>query len=101
MQKIAIGLSALLLTATVAKPGAAQEANTAARLQSPPACVQYVAEYMGCLNYGDLTEAQARTARGHPLFVERQAATAAQAREPSTTSDRLVHASRIGPPSRQ
>jgi hypothetical protein len=51
---------------------------------------------MGCLNYGDLTETQARTARGHPLFVERQAA-----REPSASADRVVHASRIGQPSRQ
>jgi len=101
MQKIAIGLSALLLAATVAKPGAAQEASTAARPQSPAACVEYIAEYFGCLRYGILTEAQARTARGHPLFVERQAATAAQAREPSATAERLVHASRIAPPSRQ
>ena len=101
MQKIAIGLSALLLAATVAQPGAAQEASTAARPQSPAACVEYIAEYFGCLRYGILTEAQARTARGHPLFVERQAAMASQAREPSAIADRVLHASRIAPPSRQ
>ena len=66
MQKIAIGLSALLLIAAASKPGAAQAASTATP-QKPAECVAYeVAEYPGCVNYGTLSEEQARTARGHP-----------------------------------
>ena len=57
------------------------------------------AEYFGCLHYGTLTEAQARTARGHPLFVEPQSVTAAQGRKSSATPDRAVQA--IVAPSRQ
>ena len=93
MQKIAIGLSALLLAAVVSHPSAAQDARTAATPQYPAACVEYVADYMGCINYGELTEAQARTARGHPQFVEPQAS-ASQARDLTATPDRAEHASR-------
>ena len=101
MQKIAIGLSALLLVAAASHPSAAQDARTAATPQYPAACVEYVADYMGCINYGELTEAQARTARGHPLFVEPQTATASQARDLSATPDRAVHASRPVAPTHQ
>jgi hypothetical protein len=101
MQKIAIGLSALLLVAATSHPSAAQDASTAATPQYPAACVEYIAEYMGCINYGELTEAQARTARGHPLFVEPQAASASQARDLTATPDRAVHASRPVAPTHQ
>jgi hypothetical protein len=94
MQKIGFGLLALLLVAAASHPSVAQDAGTAATPQYPAACVEYVAEYMGCINYGELTEAQARTARGHPLFVEPQAVSASQARDLSATPDRAVHASR-------
>ena len=99
MQKIAIGLSALLLIAAASKPGAAQDASTATP-QKPAECVAYeVTEYPGCLNYGTLSEEQARTARGHPQFVEPQ--TASQARESSATPDLPAHASRVVPSSHQ
>jgi hypothetical protein len=99
MQKIAIGLSALLLIAAAAKPGAAQYATTATP-QKLAECVAYeVAEYPGCLNDGTLSEEQARTARGHPQFVEPQ--TASQARRPSATPNLPAHASRVVPSPRQ
>jgi hypothetical protein len=97
MQKIAIGLSALLLIiAATSKPGTAQEASAAV---IPQGCVMYeLAEYPGCVNYGTLSEDEARTARGHPQFVEPvQAATASQV--PSTTPP--AHAARIVPGSRE
>ena len=84
MRKIAIGLSALLLIAAVSKPAAAQEAIVFP--QHP--CVWYEAvEFPGCVSYGSLSEEQARTARGHPQFVEPQASTQSQAREPGVTPD--------------
>ena len=99
MQKIAIGLSALLLIAAASNPGAAQDASTATP-QKPAECVAYeVAEYPGCLNYGTLSEWQARTARSHPQFVEPQ--TASQARKSSATPDLPAHASRVVPSSHQ
>ena len=59
-----------------------------------------LAEYPGCVNYGTLSEDEARTARGHPQFVEPvQAATASQAKAPSETPP--AHAARIVPSSRQ
>jgi hypothetical protein len=86
MRKIAIGLSALLLIAATSKPGAAQDASVVVVPQHP--CIWYEAvEFPGCVNYGSLSEEQARTARGHPQFVEPQVATQSQAREPSTTPD--------------
>ena len=98
MQKIAIGLSALLLIAATSKPGTAQEASA---VVIPHGCVVYeLAEYPGCVNYGTLSEDEARTARGHPQFVEPvQAATAFQAQAPSETPP--AHAARIVPSSRQ
>jgi hypothetical protein len=93
MQKIALGLSTLLLAVAASTPGAAQDASTAATPQYPAACIEFVAEYDGCINYGDLTEAQARTARGHPEFVEPQTAIAAP--------DRAVQASRPVAPTHQ
>ena len=97
MQKIAIGLSALLLIAAATKPGAAQDASPAGAAQPRAEC----AEYYGCLHYGILTEAQARTARGHPQFVEPQTTAASQARDPSATPGRVVHASRPVAPTQQ
>ena len=70
MRKIAIGLTSLLLMAAVSKPAAAQEA-TIVFPQHP--CIWYEAvEFPGCVNYGSLGEEQARTARGHPQFIEPQ-----------------------------
>jgi hypothetical protein len=92
MRKIGIGLSAVFIVAAAAKPGTAQDTSAVASPQYPAACVEYVAEYMGCLNYGDPTEAQANTARS-------RAATASQAQAPSTTPP--AHAVRIVPSSRQ
>ena len=95
MQKIAIGLSALVLIAATTTPGVAQDASPAATPHYSAGCIQQVADYFGCLNYGVLTQAQARTVRGHPLFVERQTATAFQAPQPSAASDRTVQTARI------
>jgi hypothetical protein len=79
MRKIGIGLSALLIIAAAAKPGTAQDASATATPQYP-ACVSYeVVEFPGCVNFGSLNENQARTARGHPQFVEPQATALAQA----------------------
>jgi len=69
MQKIALGLSALLLMAAATTPSVAQDAAVAAHSAG---CT----EYFGCLKYGTLTPAQARTCRGHPQFVEAQSAAA-------------------------
>jgi hypothetical protein len=97
MQKIAIGLTALSLIA-LSKPAAAQEAIVFP--QQP--CIWYEAvEFPGCVNYGSLGEEQARTARGHPQFIEPQGATASQTQGPSATTDQPAHAARIVPFSRQ
>jgi hypothetical protein len=77
VQKIAISLSALLLLAATSPPGAAEDATG---VEASPGCVEQIGEYYGCLNHGDLSEAQARTARGHPEFVEPRVATASLAR---------------------
>ena len=80
MHKIGIGLSALLILAAAAKQGTAQDASAAPQY---PGCVSYeVVEFPGCVNFGTLNEDQARTARGHPQFVESQVATASQAQAP-------------------
>ena len=87
MRRIAIGLSALLLTAAMSKPGIAQDGRAMVFPQYP-ACIWYEAvEFPGCVSYLTLSEEQARTARGHPQFVERQAATASRALEPVATPD--------------
>jgi hypothetical protein len=95
MQKIAIGLTAILLLAAVSKPAAAQEDIVYPQVP----CIWYEAvEFPGCVNHGALSEEEARTARGHPQFVEPvQAATASQA--PSATPP--AHAARIVPNSRE
>ena len=97
MRKIAIGLTALLLIAAVSKPAAAQEAIVYP--QHP--CIWYEAvEFPGCVNYGSLSEEQARTSRGHPQFIEPvQSATASQAQAPIATPP--AHAAQIDPTSRQ
>jgi hypothetical protein len=57
MQKIAIGLTALLLLAAVSKPAAAQEAIVYPQIP----CIWYEAvEFPGCVNYGTLSEEEAR-----------------------------------------
>jgi hypothetical protein len=69
MQKIAIGLSALLIVAA-SQPGSAQNASPPATPNSPTACIVYEpVEYPTCLKDEALTEEQARTARGHPAVL--------------------------------
>jgi hypothetical protein len=80
--------------------------TTASNAQNPPSVkdapeAAECAEYFGCLHYGILTEAQARTARGHPQFMEPQSETASQANKLSATPDLTVQASRIVAPSHQ
>jgi len=79
MQKIALGLSALLLMAATTTPCLAQDA-------APPAYSAGCVEYFGCLKYGTLTPAQARTCRGHPQFVQVQSAAAVAAPDPRNAS---------------
>lgn len=79
MQKTALGLSALLLMAATTTSGLAQDI-------APPAHSGGCAEYFGCLKYGTLTPAQARTCRGHPQFVEVQSAAAVTAPDPRKAS---------------
>jgi hypothetical protein len=87
MRKIAIGLSALLLIVAMLKPGAAQD-GSAMVFPQHPVCIWYEAvEFPGCMSYRTLGDEEARTARGHPQFVEPQAATQSQAREASATPD--------------
>jgi hypothetical protein len=70
MQRIAIGLSALLIVAA-SQPGSAQNASTPATPNSPTACITYEpVEYPTCLKDEALTEDQARSARGHPQFFQ-------------------------------
>jgi hypothetical protein len=59
-------LAALALSVAFAMPSAAQQAGLPVQATTSEPC----AEYFGCIQYGTLTEAQARTARGHPEFVE-------------------------------
>jgi hypothetical protein len=86
MKKIALGLTALLLMAAAATPGVAQDAAVAAHSAG-------CAEHFGCLKYGTLTPAQARTCRGHPQFVEAQSA-AAVAPQSTEQASRVVVAAR-------
>ena len=79
-------LAVLLLAVGLAAPSAAQQVSFVPETGASDPC----AEYFGCIHYGILTEAQARTARGHPQFVEPE--TASQAL--SATPDLAVHASR-------
>ena len=90
-------LAVLLLAVGLASPSAAQQVSLGPETGASDPC----AEYFGCLHYGILTEAQARTARGHPQFVEPQTATVSQARDLSATPDRAVHASRPVAPTQQ
>ena len=79
MQKTTLGLSALLLMAATTTPCLGQDAAT-------PAHSAGCFEYFGCLKYGTLTPAQARTCRGHPEFVEVQSAAAVTAPDPRKAS---------------
>ena len=90
-------LAVLLLAAGLAAPSAAQQVSFVPVTGASDPCD----EYFGCLHYGELTEAQARTARGHPLFVEAQTATASRIRDLSATPDRAVYASRPAAPTHQ
>ena len=90
-------LAVLLLAVGLAAPSAAQQVSFVPETGASDPC----AEYFGCLHYRILTEAQARTARGHPQFVEPQAASASQARDLSATPSLAVHASRPAAPTRQ
>jgi len=86
MRKIAIGLSALLLTAAMSKPGAAQD-GSAMVFPQHPVCIWYEAvEFPGCMSYRTLDDEQARTGRGHSQLVEPQTV-ASQPREPSAALD--------------
>ena len=96
MQKIAIGLSALLIVAA-SQPGSAQNASTPAPT-SPTACVIYEpVEFPTCLKVEGLTEEQARTARGHPQFFQPQTGTLSRALEPGTILDGAAHAAGVVP----
>ena len=88
-------LAVLLLAVGLAGPSAAQQVSFVPETGASEPC----AEYFGCIHYGILTEAQARTARGHPQFVEPETTTASQAL--SATPDLAVHASRPVPPTHQ
>lgn len=90
-------LVVLLLAAGLSAPSSAQQASSGPETVASEHC----AEYFGCLHYGILTEAQARTARGHPLFVEPQTASASPAPDLSATRDLAAHASRPVAPSQQ
>jgi hypothetical protein len=90
-------LAVLLLAAGLAAPSSAQQVSSVPETVASEPC----AEYFGCLHYGILTEAQARTARGHPQFVEPQTASASPARDLSATPDLAVHASRPVAPTHQ
>jgi hypothetical protein len=85
-------LATLALSVVFALPSAAQAPAY------PPACVEYIAEYMGCLNYRDLPEAQARTARGHPEFVEAPSQTESR---PGAMVSRAAEAPSVRPIARQ
>jgi hypothetical protein len=65
--------------AVTTTPGLAQDVAT-------PAHSAGCAEYFGCLTYGTLMAAQARTCRGHPQFVEVQSAAAVTAPDPRKAS---------------
>ena len=98
MQKIAIGLSALLLIAATSKPGSAQNASSPATPNSSTACIIYEpVEYPTCLNDEVLTEDQARTARGHPQFFQPQTGSLSRALEPGTILDSAAHATGVVP----
>jgi hypothetical protein len=90
-------LAVLLLALGLASPSAAQQVSLVPETGASEPC----AEYFGCLQYGTLTEAQARTARGHPLFVDPQSPSVLHARELSPAPDRTAQTSGTGASSRQ
>ena len=101
MQKISIGLSALLIVAA-SQPGSAQKASTPATPNAPTACVTYEpVEYPTCLKDEMLTEEQARTARGHPQFFAPQTGTLSRTLEPGTMLDGAAHAAGVVPSARK
>jgi len=82
-------LLALAMIVGVVGPGSAQEAPNPTQTATGDGC----AEYFGCLHYGTLTEAEARTARGHPEFVEGQSVTVSSVRTPPdrATQEPILH----------
>jgi hypothetical protein len=87
-------LAAFALTVGLAGPCTAQQPPVPAQTTASEAC----AEYFGCLHYGTLTEAQARTARGHPEFVEAPSETPSQA---GAIADRVTQLPRVRAVARQ
>ena len=59
----------LVLSFASAMPCAAEDATAIGAPTFPAACVEYTAEYMGCLNYGEPAEAQSRKIRGNADYV--------------------------------
>ena len=96
MNKSKSAIAALALTVGLAVPCPAQQAPIPPQTTASEAC----AEYFGCLHYGTLTEAQARTTRGHPQFVKPTAG-ALHAMELSATPDRTEQTSRTVASSRR
>ena len=87
-------LAALVITVGLAVPCAAQQAPLPVQATASEAC----AEYFGCLHYGTLTEAQARTARGHPEFVEVSSQSHSR---PGAMAQRATEAPSVPPVARQ
>jgi hypothetical protein len=87
-------LAALALSVAFAVPCAAQQAPLPPQATANEAC----AEYFGCLHYGTLTEAQARTARGHPEFVEVSSQSHSR---PGAMAQRATEAPSVRPVARQ
>ena len=91
-------LAALAISVVFTVPSAAQDSTVIGAPAYPAACVEQIAEYMGCLNYRDLPEAQARTARGHPEFVEAPSQTHSR---PGAMASRAAEAPSAHPVARQ
>ena len=97
-----IATAMLALAQTVTSAAAAEQDLSKESIATgppvyPAACVEQVGEYYGCVHHEDLPEEQARTARGHPLFVEPPMATTTLAFRQRVTSDRDLGASRTTP----
>jgi hypothetical protein len=87
-------LAVIVLASGLAAPSAAQQVSFVPDTSASDPC----AEYFGCLHYGTLTEAQARTARGHPEFVEAPSQTEPR---PGAMASRAAEAPSARPVARQ
>jgi hypothetical protein len=89
MQKISIGLSALLLIAATTKPGAAQDLSTARPALTAQPAIECGGQYE-CVEDRPLTPAEARASLGYPQVAQPQEPTrqdqARVAATPSTTT---------------